>query len=199
MKGENAFIIKGIRRQRHQNDMFLSPSSHMIIYWWKAKRVIVNKNNLSCESSFLHSDFQLQRKKSTEMSGAFLGDYIITTLRRETFLCRTASRGFSKQIELISMGLHVLSHCKLSDRLSATPQLPWIFRFLGNYSNKVFFLQYIFFPDGYFCIYWIFKCKWMSWFLWIVYVEDIYIVRFYIYFNQWGDMVYIFTKPVEWI
>lgn len=100
MKGENAFIIKGIRRQRHQNDMFLSPSSHMIIYWWKAKRVIVNKNNLSCESSFLHSDFQLQRKKSTEMSGAFLGDYIITTLRRETFLSRTASRGVSKLIEL---------------------------------------------------------------------------------------------------
>lgn len=42
---------------------FLSPSSHMIIYWWKANRVIVNQNNLSCETSFLHSDFQLQRKK----------------------------------------------------------------------------------------------------------------------------------------
>lgn len=145
MKGENAFIIKGIRRQRHQNDMFLSPSSHMIIYWWKAKRVIVNKNNLSCESSFLHSDFQLQRKKSTEMSGAFLGDYIITTLRRETFLCRTASRGVSKLIELISMGLHVLSHCKLSDRLSATPQLPWIFRFLGVILIKFFFFNTFFF------------------------------------------------------
>lgn len=92
MKGENAFIIKGIRRQRHQNDMFFVSlrSSRMIIYSWKASRVKVNKNNLSCETSFLHSDFQLQRQKSTEMSRAFLGDYIISTLRRETFLCRTA-------------------------------------------------------------------------------------------------------------
>lgn len=65
-------------------------SSRMIIYSWKASRVKVNKNNLSCETSFLHSDFQLQRQKSTEMSRAFLGDYIISTLRRETFLCRTA-------------------------------------------------------------------------------------------------------------
>lgn len=123
---------------------FLSPSSHMIIYWWKAKRVIVNKNNLSCESSFLHSDFQLQRKKSTEMFGAFLGDYIITTLRGETFLCRTASRGVSQLIELISMALHVLCHYKLSDRLSATPQLPWIFRFLGVILIKFFFFNTFF-------------------------------------------------------
>lgn len=127
---------------------FLSPSSHMIIYWWKAKRVIVNKNNLSCESSFRHSDFQLQRKKSTNMSRAFLGDYIITTLRGETFLCRTASRGVSQLIELISMALHVLIRQIISNA-TITLDLP----FSWSYSNKVFFLQYIFFPDGYFCIY----------------------------------------------
>lgn len=64
---------------RQRNDVgffFLSSPIHMIIYWSKANRAKVNKNNLSFETNFLHSDFQLQSKKhkSTEWSRTFHGD-----------------------------------------------------------------------------------------------------------------------------
>lgn len=49
---------------RQRNDVgFLSSPIHIIIYWSKENRVKVNKNNLSCKTYFLHSDFQLQSKK----------------------------------------------------------------------------------------------------------------------------------------